>query len=104
MIFCCSAAVAAPSAVWETLVELNKTTSEELEQLDEPAQVYNVRLTTKLGLAGLFPRRRTSAAPPFSPVSPSGRSENAVAGSHFPALAGEKSQYAPVLVVVSVVQ
>ena len=94
----CSAAVATPSALVDTFVELNAT---RVAQLAELVQVYTVRFTFVVGAVGSFPRRRTSAAPPFSAESASGRSENALPGilEHWPALDGEKSQYAPLSVV-----
>src|SRR5437764_10415208 len=63
-----------------------------------------VRLTAGSGLCtpavvgGLFPRRSTSAAAPFSTSGPSGASEKtaeAPAVVHWPALPFWKSQYGP---------
>src|SRR5918996_788573 len=97
---CCSVALAAPSAACDTLVVLNATSPAQLALL---VHVYMVRATVKGGFAtsGLLPRRSTSAAPPFSTVGPSGRSEYAPVPEtvHRPALDGEKSQYEPLSVV-----
>src|SRR3970040_960680 len=93
MIFWCSAASAAPTAAWLTLVVLKAT---RLAQLLVLAQVSILRLTALVGVAaaGSLPLRRTSAAAPFSTTDPSGRSENGLVATavHCPALVAEKFQ------------
>src|SRR3954463_1283908 len=95
----CSVAFAAPSAACDTFVVLNATVAEQVEVL---VQVSTLRFNVfeSGSVCGSFPRRITSATPPFSTIGPSARSEKELADvEHMPALVGEKSQYEPLSVV-----